>query len=221
MKYLPLIRALGTTILVVGIGISNDKSATAITFETPETPAPQRSSGGASRGNSNIRVRTATPPSVFALLPQSDRGTTQLARPTILLYLSQSIGEEATFRLYDEEENLHYQMRVPLSGHERIVAIQLPEDAPALEVDRAYQWLFEIQDSSNGSQASGSSVRGWIQRVEPENANGREDWYDTVAALARSRAAQPEDTHLNRLWEELLGSIGLEDFATAPIVEIR
>ncbi|MBE9040918.1 DUF928 domain-containing protein [Oscillatoriales cyanobacterium LEGE 11467] len=220
MKYLPLIRALGTMLLVAGITISNTGAVKAVTFETPDTPSPQRSSGGASRGSNSIRLRTTTQPSVLALLPQSDRGTTELERPTILLYLPETVGEEALFTMRDEEGNLHYQMKVPLSGNAGIVAIQLPEDAPALEIDRAYQWSFDLQDSDR-VETRASRIRAWIERVEPNSSNGTEVWYDAVAALAQLRAAQPNNAALNHRWQELLGSVGLEELATAPIIEAR
>ncbi|MDY6941317.1 MAG: DUF928 domain-containing protein [Cyanobacteriota bacterium] len=225
MKYLPFIRAIGTTILVAGTTVFyvktlNVTAVNAVTFEPPDAASPERSSGGASRGNSGIQVQTETePPAILALLPKGDRGTTELEHPTVLIYLSQTLGEEAIFTLLDEDNNLHYQMSVPHLRAPGVIAIHLPEDAPALDIGRSYQWSVDVQDSDK-AKAISSAARGWIERVETDSSS-TDVWYDRAAELARLRVIRPNDVEVERDWQNLLGTIGLDEISSAAIVEVR
>jgi hypothetical protein len=174
------------------------------------------------------------PVSMKALLPSSFYGTTVSGHPTILVYLPASTAEQAIFSLKDEEKNLVYQMTIPISGNAGIVSIQLPETAPALEVDKSYQWYVALQLDASLSPNS-PFVDGWIKRITPDAklsealtgkspmeqssilaANGV--WYDTAGILARLKMNSATDEGIAKEWKELLDSVQLSDLLSASIV---
>jgi Domain of Unknown Function (DUF928) len=113
---------------------------------------PQQSTGGASRGVFAPPVGNSTPLqstggssrtnaqgyavqsiAMMALTPQSFYGTTLTERPMFMVYVPASDAREVVFSLKDQDDNMHYQMRLPTSGNAGVMAVQLPPDAPALE----------------------------------------------------------------------------------------
>jgi hypothetical protein len=154
--------------------------------------------------------------------------------PTFLAYLPASNATEAVFSLKDEAGNLQYQMTIPVAGKVGIMAIELPEAAPALAVGKNYQWLLAIKVDGQLSPST-PYVDGWIQRIQPgadlnaglqqEDALKRAEvlgksgvWYDCVATLAKVYATQPTNAALTKQWAELLSSVGLQEISTVPIV---
>ena len=200
--------------------------------------APQQAAGGASRVGTYYlnpsMVGADGPAAMIALTPQSYYGTTVSERPMFLVYLPASNAAEAVFSLKDAAGNLQYQMTVPVAGAVGVVPIQLPEDAPALEIGEDYQWLVALKvDGQLGP--STPYVDGWIQRIQPNDelatalqegdaleqatALGQNGvWYDCVAILASLYATEAADTTLTHQWAELLSSVGLEAIETAPVL---
>ena len=88
------------------------------------------------------------------------------AHPTILVYLPRSNAQQVVFRLKDESKNLIYEQLLPISDQAGIVAIQLPETAPALVINQNYQWFLTLQTEELITPAS-PFVDAWIKRVEP------------------------------------------------------
>ena len=210
-----------------------------VTFTPPpENEAPKQTAGGASRNGtqclSESTVAELMTPSVQPLMPESRYGTTISDRPTILVYMPETSAPEAFFILLDENSQVHYKSNIPISGEEGIIAIELPEEAKALEQGKNYQWHFVLK--CNGKlHPRNPSVDGWIKRVE---ANGTADprgnlgatledaallgaagvWYDTIATMALLRQAVPTDTEIADNWTNLLGSVGLGAIAPAPMI---
>lgn len=44
-------------------------------------------------------------------------------------------------------------------------------------------------------------------------------WYDALTNLGQLRGANPQNSMINQDWINLLNSVGLQDFASEPIVE--
>jgi Domain of Unknown Function (DUF928) len=175
---------------------------------------------------------------MLGLMPQSFYGTTISGHPTILVYLPASEAQEAVFSLKDEERNLRYYVTVPISGKAGVYAFQFSADAPALEVNKNYQWFVALK--REGSLTPGSPfVDGWIKRIEasPQLSASlstplvQDDvlaqakvfgaagvWYDSVAALASLRSQQPNSETIATHWNELLTSVGLQEISTAPLL---
>ncbi|MEO0987739.1 MAG: DUF928 domain-containing protein [Cyanobacteria bacterium J06639_14] len=204
-----------------------------------DNPAPTTASGGASRANqygtSSFLFQTDAE-SMLALTPDSFYGQTLAARPMILAYVPESTAQQAVFRLKDEEQNLIYQQTVTLPEQGGIVAVQIPETAPALAIDQNYQWFLTLQVEAQITPAS-PFVDAWIKRIEPDQAlaailataapleasevlaqNGI--WYDTVATLAELQMTTP-DENITEHWIELLASVGLTQIIEAPVVAVR
>jgi Domain of Unknown Function (DUF928) len=216
--------------------------------------APQTTGGGASRGdflNSNGAPQTTVGGgsrigtfylnanslsqqfALIALLPQTYHGTTISEQPTFLVYLPRSNAQDAIFSLKDKEGNLTYQMVLPVTGKEGIIAIKLPKTAPILQVGKDYQWFFALKIDGQLSPST-PYVDGWVQRIQPpadlakfgktdsplEQANDlakRGIWYDSAAMLAELRSRQPSSELMAKEWSEFLTSVGLTDMETAPI----
>ena len=211
-----------------------------VTFTPPpENEAPRQTAGGASRDSgqclSESTVATLTVPSVQPLMPESRYGTTISERPTILVYVPASRAREGFFSLKDENKKLHYKGTIPISGQEGIIAIELPEEATALEEGKNYHWYFSLK--CNGRlHPSNPSADAWIKRVEANGvADPRENpgatledaaslgaagvWYDTIATVGLLRKTSPTDTEIVDNWKDLLNSVGLSAIAEAPMIE--
>jgi tetratricopeptide (TPR) repeat protein len=198
---------------------------------------PQSAAGGAARTNvyGAYQAPASAPVSMLALTPASFYGTTLSERPSFLVYLPLSGAEQAVFSLKDEKENLIYQMAIPTTGQAEVMVIQLPEQAPALEVNKNYQWYVALK--VDGTLSPGTPfVDVWIKRIEPTAeqaaalANGANlevasqladqgVWYDSVGMLATLRLDQPVDPSLQSDWSELLGSVGLSDVSDVRLIQ--
>jgi hypothetical protein len=170
---------------------------------------------------------------MMALTPQSLYGTTLSDRPTFMVYVPASDAREIVFSIKDGDDNMHYQMRVPVSGEAGMVSITLPAEAPALEVGKNYHWYSAILVDGSLSPST-PFVDAWIQRIEatPElkqalAGSELQDaealakhgvWYDSLATLAQLRSADPSSEAIASNWAELLNSVDLADMVTAPSV---
>jgi hypothetical protein len=199
-----------------------------------DNSAPRQTQGGAARTNeygTNSAFSGATP-AMLAMTPDSFYGTTLAERPTILVYLPASDAQVAIFSLKDEDQNLVYQTNLAVPEAGGVMAIQLPEEAPALEVDKNYQWFVTLQLEDQLTPGS-PFVDAWIKRVEPtedlaqilENATPLEQaealaangvWYDTSAILAQLQTDET-GTDMASHWAELLTSVGLDTVVDSPI----
>jgi hypothetical protein len=175
---------------------------------------------------------------MLAMTPQTFYGTTLLAHPTLLVYVPTTHAQEAIFSLKDEEQNMIYQATVLLTGKGGVVAIQLPENAPALEVGKSYQWYFALKLDGTLSPNS-PYVDAWIQRIEPsvdlaqrlEQGTSLQNvatlaahgiWYDCASTLTALRMSDSRDTTVTERWHQLLNSVGLEAVVAAyPITSVH
>lgn len=205
----------------------------------PDNATPTRTAAGASRTGSDgtgadgdFFVGSAT--SMLAMTPSNFYGLTVLERPTFMAYIPASTFHQAIFRLKDETQTVVYEQVLPMNREAGIVAIQLPEEAPALNVGQYYQWFVTVQTDEYVTPAS-PFVEAWIKRVEPTNEiaqtmamgdaiaaaealAGGGIWYDSLAILAEQ---QGDQTQVNRAqadhWTELLSSVGLGNLASVPV----
>jgi hypothetical protein len=101
----------------------------------------------------------------------------------------------------------------------------LPENSPALEVGKNYQWFFALKLEGNLTPSS-PFVDGWIKRITPSTdlAKALEGktalqqssilaakgvWYDSASILSSLRTAEPNDQLLAKEWKELMESVEL------------
>lgn len=206
----------------------------------PDNALPNSATGGSARTNlyGHLPSQSGELVSMLAITPESFYGTTLLERPTFLVYLPESGAVDAIFSLKDEAGNTIYQTRVAVPDSSGVVAVQLPADAPGLEVGKNYQWLFALLVDGTLSPST-PYVDAWIKRIQPSSelaqqlqqgtphqnaetlaANGV--WYDSAALFAELQmAASDLEPNLNpdrnpelvQDWQELLNSVGLEGVA--------
>lgn len=219
--------------------ISFGQSQVATTFNPPaDKPTPKRVAGGSSREGDRCTTGSRQDgPSLTAILPISQFGTTIVERPVIFVYLPDGQTKEGFFSLKDQNSRTLYEMNVSLDTTGGVLPIQLPEDAPILEIGEDYQWYFVLKCSAR-FHPSNPFVEGWIRRVEMDPSLGLHQdsvqslidvdsygaagiWYDTLRILADLQYRQPTDSSLTASWSQLLDSVGLEEIASAPFVELN
>ena len=205
-----------------------------VTFEPPGSGQPDDTAGGASRGDECPQAVIATGGCVTPLVPIATSKLTVAEHPTFLVYVPQTSAKEIFFGLVDENNNFHYQAKIPISSQEGILSFKLPDDAPPLEIDKNYRWTFIII-GEQGLRPGSPGVQGEIRRVRPPSElisqiqnkplleraalyakNGI--WFDTVASLAEAKRLEPSEATLASTWQELLNSAGLEAIATKPLL---
>ena len=231
LKSLPVITLLSCSIVS---SLSTAVQAE-ITFEPPKTDRPVQSSGGASRGSQcDLDAHNLEIP-ITPLLPTTQQGFTVASHPTLLVYVPQTTATKALFALRDETEEYDYQTVLPISDRSGVISLQLPQSAPDLEIGKDYQWSLVLM-CDNQLRPDSPVAQGYITRVKPEFqlnkqlqvANELESaalygeagiWYETVATLAKLKAAKPQDNKVSATWEQFLISVGLQDIAKAQLVE--
>ena len=100
-------------------------------WPTDDNQAPSRTVSGASRGNCSTEELTA-------LLPDSDYGLTRQAYPEILVSVSTAMSGQALFSLQSAND-YYYETHIDLPDTPGIIAISLPNEAPALVANEVYQ----------------------------------------------------------------------------------
>lgn len=224
---------IAVTLTTVATGIQPG-TATKVRFTPPpDNASPRRSSNGTSRGGyPSVANSVETVPLEWlmqGLVPDRRYGVTVSERPTIVVYLPKTLEKEVILSLRREDNTLHAQRRVSISGEAGMVAITLPEEVPPLQVGIPYHW--DCTFSTQGQlHQSNLSTDGWIRRIESEGAatstlsleraialEKAGVWYDAVATLALLRRAQPDNEAIARHWRDLLDSVGLTAIATAPL----
>jgi hypothetical protein len=167
---------------------------------------------------------------LVTLVPSSS--TTNLstsARPTFWFYIPFPLTSEhsAEFSLLDAAGNYLYNMTLNDSqGNAGVIQVALSEQTPALEVNKTYTWMFQI----NCGLDNPISTWGEIKRVKLDQAvaaqlqqvSAREQaalyaehgiWYEAVTTLAKLRLANPTDPAITTDWRSLLESASLGDIA--------
>ncbi|MDX2098063.1 MAG: DUF928 domain-containing protein [Leptolyngbyaceae cyanobacterium bins.59] len=202
-------------------------------FRLPRKGAPNVGVvGGATRG----QCTTGKTP-LMALIPSNRLGLTTETHPTFFLYVPETKATSAELVLKDIKNKDVYRTKVALTGVPGVVSVKLPQNAPALEVDKYYRWYFSMACQPD-DRLEDVFVGAWVQRVAPDaslanslrRARQRDlprlyaengIWHDSLAALALLREANPKDTRLAGSWRELLRSVGLNQVSEEPLVAGR
>jgi hypothetical protein len=211
-----------------------ESSVLRVTFDPQGAGKPKDSAGGASRDGNGCSQPNAEQSTCVTPLMPSNYGLTLAERPSFLIYIPETSAKQMFFSLVDENNQNLYQAKLPVTQTSGIVSVQLPADAPALEVGKTYKWTFIMLDE-RGLRPDSPGVQGMIQRVAPDaqlqqqlaNASLLEQavlygqagiWVDTINTMAQLRESQPNDVALNDNWQELLTTVGLKDIATKPLL---
>lgn len=206
-----------------------------VTFEPPQGSKPERTVGGASRGqpcplNSIQQDLPFTP-----LLPTDSPSLTMESHPTLLVYIPETSATTALLSVRDANEDYDYQTEVSISDSPGIFSLSLPNDAPGLTINHEYQWSLILMCDSK-LRPDSPVVKGDVMRVASDSyltdklaqADLLESaslygtaglWYDAVSSLAKLKCMNPKDQSITSSWEELLDSVGLNNVAKAEFVE--
>ena len=202
-------------------------------------PDGSRTRGAASRSPSCLRtnLQTSLQPNLqpnqsehqdtVAVLPESNYGRTVHERPVFLVYLSNI--PEAThsflFHIRDEQGENVYGTFLPLEQNTKILRVQLPEDAPSLEIGELYKWSVAIPCSGD-LKPDTPFVSGWIERIEDATLTEQEFpsdletvyrygqagiWYDMIALLDELHRRQPQNTEAMMVWQNTLHQLGIHE----------
>lgn len=189
-----------------------------------------RRSGGASRDGCPAVDRQLT-----ALVPENNLGLTIAKSPTFWFFVPQlpTTARSGEFVLQDEAHNDLYRTPFKLPEKPGIVSIRLPSNPQSsLKIDKMYRWHFRIYCQPQ-TTSEYYWVEGWVKQValnptlesQLEAAKPQEYiiyaenglWYEALTRLAELRLKDPQNTTLNENWTKLLKSVGLEEFAKAPL----
>ena len=216
--------------------IMNESAMAGLAFNPPGGGAPQGTRGGASRGDMCIQNPTLPSPQQFMVLTPTDSnyGLTLKERPQFFAYVPSTSARQAFFSLRDENGGVIYQTRFAIARSGGIIQLSLPQSVPALEVGKSYQWGIAIL-CSDKLRADSPFVSAWIKRTQPteklveqlkqppslEQAKlyGTSGiWYDTLTVLAELKLKQANNASLADAWKDLLGTVGLGEVASEPMV---
>ncbi|NER33192.1 MAG: DUF928 domain-containing protein [Oscillatoria sp. SIO1A7] len=84
--------------------------------------------------------------------------------PIFVVYVPESLAEEASFTLQDEFNNIIYQSKVPLPEEGGMVSIAIPQNLSELESGKDYQWLLEIHCTPEVSPEN-PIMQGWVKAI--------------------------------------------------------
>lgn len=157
--------------------------------------------------------------------------------PTFWVYLPElpaniSSGE---FVFQSEQGNNIWRKSITLPGKPGVIGVTLPSSPQyALKTGDKYQLYFKVYCGATKNTSEYFYVKAWVQRVaftpDMENKLKRAKpydyvayatsniWYDAVTNLAQLRRINPNARMLTSDWTNLLKAVGLQEFATAPIV---
>ncbi|WP_088893390.1 DUF928 domain-containing protein [Leptolyngbya ohadii] len=227
-------------VVLLATGVLSSVATVALAqYVPPDRGLPGRREGGGTRGECILSQPTLT-----ALIPSQNFGTTVKEYPSFFWYVPQTSATTAEFVLMDGNR-IVYEKTIDLPRSPGILQVSLPQDGsvPPLTVGKDYQWYFSI--ICNADDRSGDLLtRGWVQRqaLSPALATKLTQtplaehatvyaqagiWYDAVEALAdlRQQPVTPMGVRQSQLlsdrWNRLLGSVGLEGFANQPFIVSR
>lgn len=235
MSYVPRFstRTAATMLATLSLWLGSNMTLSAFAQYVPpdNIGIPGRREGGGTRGDC---LNSAQP--LMAIMPETSYGETISAYPTFFWFVPDVPAKAAEFVLYDEAGNEVYYTTFRVTGTSGILSLSLPEtaDLPPLEMGQNYEWVFSLicdeQDRSGDLFTT-----GWLRRVEADtelegqlttlaagdraNTYAQEGlWYDALAELAAEYRTNPNDAAIATQWTQLLGSVGLDAFVSAPLL---
>ncbi|MDH6059581.1 DUF928 domain-containing protein [Chrysosporum bergii ANA360D] len=207
-----------------------EQSSSLISF-SPGRPGRRR--GAASRGSCFLNSQYAVP-----LVPTDyEAQLTTSQHPTFLFYVPETAqpiqGLEFVLR---EEESIETVYRKTFKPVQQggIVSITIPSDEPSLKAGKKYIWGFSmICDFLNRDQDL--YEEGQIELIENENLSSQIQqttqpldkamlyaaaglWENTLSVLVNLRRDRPNDSQVEKYWQDLLKSVDLKEVAQEPLL---
>jgi hypothetical protein len=106
----------------------------------PKGDAPDDTAGGSSRDGASCNKDSVMGGGrgFTALMPAYSE--TNAERPTFSLYIPQTVAKKLFISLKDSDENYYYQTTILLPEQSGEFRLQLPADAPTMEMNKEYTW---------------------------------------------------------------------------------
>ena len=166
------------------------------------------------------------------MVPNSNYGLTAANRPDFWIYLPKTSAQQAILSIKEEGINPHWQQSISLTETAGIMAIELSDDAPALETGKNYRWAV-ILVCGNRPNPNDPVVAAWIKRVDESNTKGSLPiapnslekaawyaqngiWYDALDILIEAKKSSLDNW--DDIWLKYLQSGGLDEIANEPII---
>lgn len=246
LGWLLSIFALNLTSIFGAIAETNSELNTVVLFQPPpEAEQPKTTEGAASRRNRQCASDTlagqaqvemmsdrsqSTASKLTALVPEGNSGLTTAAHPTFWVYLPQTTAQQAILSIR-EDLNPHWQQSIRLTGQAGVMGIKLPQEAPALETGKDYQWAI-ILVCGDRPHPNDPVVTANIKRLAPAQLRSKLPlnstelnqaawyarqgiWYDALDILSAEKFSLGKEKDL---WVRYLQSGGLNQIAREPIL---
>jgi hypothetical protein len=211
-----------------------------LNFPRNGAPTGRRQGGARRNGCPNLNQ------SVTALVPGegtvnesiSFSALTVSEYPTFWVYLPDfpTNLRSGEFILQDEKGKNIYKTPLTLPEKSGVIGISLPQNPQyALKQDNKYQWYFKVYCGEPENTSDYYYVKAWVQKVAlTPNLESQlkaakpgeyiayavnQIWQDALTNLADMRRTNSGSSVLAQDWIGLLKAVGLEEFATAPIVQ--
>ncbi len=217
--------------------ITPSAAQVAVTFKPPGRLAPKTATvGGASRGICGADKTGSLINNMKAVMPSTNIGLTMAERPRIYAYVP-SGAKEAVFSMVDEKGHQYHMAMLNLPNKAGVMEVTLPDSLPPLQMNQDYKWSI-LMICGEELDTDSPAIEGWVRRVEGDRnlvSQGNQPasldlaaklaqnsvWYETVSTLATLRQEQPNNANVKAAWQQVLGSVGLEPIANAPIIEVQ
>lgn len=199
---------------------------------------------GRRRGGARREVCPNLDNSLTALVPGEDSefesksflALTVSEYPTFWIYLPKFPATVTTgqFSLQDENNKDIYRKSLTLPNQSGVVGFKLPQNTRyALKANQKYQWYFKASCNEAQKRPRNYYVNGWVKRIETtpsldiqiksrlprEYITYAENqiWESALTSLADLRFSSANLPQLREDWTGLLESVGLGEFARAPL----
>ena len=206
-------------------------------WEIAQAFKPQNRGAPPSTAGAGVRsgcVKSATP--LTALMPGNILPLTVEENPTFLVYIPETQATMAEFVLKDDEDRDVFRRTMPIPATAGIFSFKIAETIPApkLELGKNYQWFFALicqeedrredvfVDATMQRTTLSADVLKQLEKASPNERAGlyanNGIWFEAASTLAELRRDRPKDVKLAANWQELLQSVGLEKFASQPLL---
>ena len=236
---------------VINCGKGLSMLALALLFSLPPGSLPRAAHAGNSnssdraglpsrRESAGTRGACTKNQTVIALMPEDSTALTLTASPTFFVHVPQTDRSQAVeFVLRDPNDALVYQTTFTTTGHAGIISVSLPDLAKSkgLKSNQDYHWYFSLICNPQ-YRAQDVVVEGTLRHVETEPTLAKEArslaplgriefyqranlWHDALAGLADLKRSHPSDLAIAARWAALLASVGLDNLAQEPFLEVH
>ena len=211
---------------------SSSSNRSPVIFAPPRRGKPNASIGAASRTQDTCTktIGRDLQATLTPLVDTADIALTANSHPELAIHIGEANIGGVFFAVRDEAGRHLYQDTVMLSGETGIARIQLPAEAPELEVGQRYLWSV-VAMCGPRLKPDSPRVDVWVERVPLERdliarldreeplekataLGARGIWLDLVETLADARAGSAEEL----AWQQIMEMVGLQAIAAAPFL---